>query len=277
MVLLTVAVVCGFTPAAHAMDARPGDPGHRTAVAVYHPDGRWTGSPNAHQPRPALSLSKLYLGYWVMRYGHPNDKRQVEHMIRVSSDSIAGHLDRTYPHAIDAIARDYGLNNTTRNGHWGRSRTSALDVAKFISMVRHDPAATPIIHGMRTAAPVAQDGFRQDYGTSRLPGAEGTKYGWADDRRSSTATVSFGPGWVASALTYGDAGANTHDALSWIRPELPAVPRQLTSSAGPFHAPAAPVRDLLPPEVPPHIRDAVPREWVVPVGPVAVDAPTSSR
>lgn len=264
--VLALAAIVGIAPAAQAMDVRPGSQGGRTAVAVYHPNGAWTGSPDAHQQRRALSLSKLYLGYWVLRYGAPHEKAQVERMIAVSSDSIAGTLDRAHPQAIDAVARQFGLANTYRNGRWGATRTSAYDVAKFVSMIKSDPVAQPIIRGMRYAAPVAQDGFRQDYGTSRLPGAEGTKYGWAGDRRSATATVSFGPGWVAAALTYGDAAANTHDALRWIGPEVGPV----MSSAGPFRAPAAPLRDVLPPQIPPHIKDMVPRDIVVPTGPISV-------
>lgn len=262
--VLALATIAGIAPAANAMDVRPGNPGGRTAVAVYHPNGTWTGSPDAHQPRRALSLSKLYLGYWVLRHGSPAEKRQVERMIAVSSDSIAAQLDRAHPQAIDAVARDFGLRNTYRNGRWGATRTSAYDVAKFVNDIRTDPVAIPIIRGMRNAAPVAQDGFHQNYGTSRLPGAEGTKFGWSDDRRTATATVTFGPGWVASALTYGNVGANTHDALSWIRPELPMP---VTSSVGPFHAPAKPLRDALPPQVPPHIRNAAP-DVLVPTGPV---------
>lgn len=243
------------------MDVRAGAPGGRTAVAVYHPDGSWTGSPDAHRPRAALSLSKLYLGYWVLQHGAPREKAQVEHMIRVSSDSIAGQLDRTYPHAIDATARQFGLANTARRGRWGKTVTSAYDAAKFVQLIRHDPLAAPLIRGMRTAAPIAQDGFRQDYGTARLPGTEGTKFGWSGDRRSNTATVSFGPGWTAAAMTSGDAATNTRDALTWIDPALPAPPM---SSAGPLHVPLVPLRDLLPAPV----RDVVPPGVLVPAGPV---------
>lgn len=168
MCALVIAV--GLAPAAHAVDVKRGAPGGRTAVAVYHPDGSWTGSLDAHQPRAALSLSKLYLGYWVLQHGAPVDKAQVEHMIRVSPDSIAAHLDRRYPQAIDAVARQFGLTNTARRGRWGNTATSAYDAAKFVERIRRDPLAAPIIRGMRTASPIAQDGFRQDYGTSRLPG-----------------------------------------------------------------------------------------------------------
>lgn len=264
--MLALVVAVGLAPAAEAMDVKPGAAGGRTAVAVYHPNGSWTGSPDAHQARPALSLSKLYLGYWVLRHGHPGDKAQVEHMIRVSSDGVAAQLDRKYPHAIDAVARDFGLQNTARRGRWGNTATSAYDVAKFVSMIRNDPVAFPIIQGMRTAAPFAQDGFPQDYGTSRLPGAEGTKFGWSDDRSSYTATVSFGPGWTAAAMTVGDKGANTHDALALIDPNLPwGAPS--TSSVGPYSVPLRPLREVLPPQVPYQIRDAVPPHILVPAGP----------
>lgn len=272
--ILAVVVAVGLAPAAEAMDVKPGAAGGRTAVAVYHPDGSWTGSADAHQPRAALSLSKLYLGYWVLRYGHPGDKGQVEHMIRVSSDSIAAQLDSKYPQAIDAVARDFGLRNTSRRGRWGNTATPAYDVSKFVSMIRNDPAAAPNIRGMRTAAPVAQDGYRQDYGTSRLPGAEGTKFGWSDDRRSYTASVSFGLGWTAAAMTVGDKTANTHDALALIDPNLPWRPTApapgpvpATSSVGPYSVPLRPLRDVLPPQVPYQIRDVVPPHILVPAGP----------
>lgn len=277
--LLACVIAVGFAPAARAMDVKPGAAGGRTAVAVYHPNGSWTGSADAHQPRAALSLSKLYLGYWVLRFGHPGDRGQVEHMIRVSSDLIAEQLDRKYPHAIDAVARDFGLRNTARRGRWGNTATSAHDVAKFVSDIRRDPAAAPIIRGMRTAAPVAQDGFRQDYGTSRLPGAEGTKFGWSDDRWSYTASVSFGPGWTAAALTVGDKNANTHDALALIDPKIPSPqqPRPVgpTSSVGPYSVPLRPLREVLPPQVPYSVRVLVPPEILVPAGPPT--GPGSSR
>ncbi|MBG6122605.1 hypothetical protein [Corynebacterium aquatimens] len=259
--LFLVAAVI-FVPQAAAMDVRAGAQGGRTAVAVYHPNGSWTGSPDATQPRRALSLSKLYLGYWILQHGSPGEKAQVEHMIRVSSDSIAARLDSAHPQAIDVVARNFGLHATHRNGRWGNTSTSAYDVAKFVNDIRFDPVAQPIINGMRTAAPIAQDGFAQNYGTSRLPGAEGTKFGWSDNRWSNMASVSFGPGWTAAAMTNGNAAANTNDALAMIGPEV----HHFAGSS--FALPTirwVPIRELLPPFFPPQLVDLIAPELLWPV------------
>ena len=54
-----------LAPQAHAYHVDPGYARERTALAVVHPDGRVSISPEGEEPRPALSLAKLYLGYWV--------------------------------------------------------------------------------------------------------------------------------------------------------------------------------------------------------------------
>ena len=63
---------------------------------------------------------------------------------------------------------------------------------------------------MATAAPVAADGYRQDFGTSHIPGVWGTKFGWSDDR-TIHASVSTGHGFTVAANTYGDAQTHTAD------------------------------------------------------------------
>ncbi|WP_234947950.1 hypothetical protein [Corynebacterium sp. CNCTC7651] len=251
------------------------------STAVVWENGAHNGSPDANAPRPSLSLSKLYLGYWVLRHGAPADKARVEHMIRVSDDGIATQLDARYPNAIDDVARQFGLTATARNGYWGNSVTSAYDVARFIQAVRWDPVAAPIILGMRTAAPVAADGSPQNFGTSRLPGAQGTKFGWADDPNSATGSVSFGPGWTAAALTLGGPQANTDEALRDIHVAAPGAPGSggpggpgepggpLTMQLGSSTVPALPLRDLiaqLVPGLPPQILAYIPADWLVPVG-----------
>lgn len=249
------------------------------STAVVWDDGTTTGSPDLDAPRPSLSLAKLYLGYWVAYHGAPGDQAKVEQMIRFSDDAVASALDVRYPQAIDEIARDFGLTATVRHGRWGATTTSAHDVARFIHEIQPDPVAFPILDGMRTASPVAADGFHQDYGTSRLPGAEGTKFGWSDDRRSATGTVSFGEGyghgWTAAALTYGDAGANTAEALRDIH--LDGGPREApdarasqsdgpTIQVGPWRLPAKSARELLAPYLPKEILRLIPADWLLPVG-----------
>ena len=76
-------------PAAQAVTLDPHAVPARTQITVRHDSGATVSTANAHESRPALSLSKLYLGYWVLKYGAPADKARVEHMIRVSDDNVA--------------------------------------------------------------------------------------------------------------------------------------------------------------------------------------------
>lgn len=253
LILLAFAVF--IAPNASAISVRGDAASPRSAVAVVHAGGAVEASRNGWEPRPALSLSKLYLGYWVLYHGAPQYRALVGEMVRTSNDGIASVLDATYPQAIDAIARDFKLSATQRRGNWGLTSTSAVDVARFVQAIRHDPVATPLLRGMANAAPIAADGFPQNYGTSRLPGVQGTKFGWADDRRSSTATVSYGNGFAVAVLTYGDAHANTVDAQ-----------RGVDTSVLPGPSGGRRVVDLLPPQTPPEIKGLIPKRWEVPAG-----------
>lgn len=187
----------------------------RTALAVVHPDGRVSISPEAEEPRPALSLAKLYLGYYVLYHGTDEEKSKVEKMIASSDDAIASELDRAHPGAIDEIADDFDLDQTSRVGSWGRTQTSARDLATFISSIVWDPVAKPLFAGMEKQSDVAADGFIQGFGTARLDRVKGSKMGWSDDRGSATGSVSWGEigkeTWAVAALTYGTAYENTVD------------------------------------------------------------------
>ncbi|AKK10108.1 hypothetical protein [Corynebacterium uterequi] len=206
---LLVALACLVaTPVARAATA---DVPARTQAAIVFEDGRTSLTANAHESRSGLSLVKLYLGYWVLQHGSLHDKARVSEMIRVSHDGIATELDRRYPQAIPSVMRDFQLRDSYYSGYWGSSTTSAYDVARFVTAIRYEPLAAPIIDGMVRAAPIAADGYAQNYGTSTIPGAQGTKFGWSDER-TTNATVSFGPGWVIATHTWGSAGLNTADA-----------------------------------------------------------------
>lgn len=209
------AVLLGTSAPAHAVHVDPSYLRERTALAVVHPDGRISLSANGEEPRPALSLAKLYLGYYVLYHGTDDEKDQVEKMIASSNDAIAGRLDRAYPEAIGEIAKDFDLASTARAGSWGKTQTSARDVATFISEILWDPVAKPLFSGMERQDAVAADGFIQGFGTARIKDAKGSKMGWTDDRVSGTGSVSWGETgddtWVAAALTYGTAYENTVD------------------------------------------------------------------
>lgn len=193
----------------------------RTGIAVYHPDGRWSGTSDALETRPALSLAKLYLGYYVLYHGTDSEKELVKDMVRRSSDTYAQRLDRAYPEAIDEIAEDFDLRDTARNGAWGRTTTSPYDMAKFVASILWDPRARPLLDGMKSVSDTAEDGFPQVFGTAKLDNVEGFKTGWADDKVSETGSVAFGQigddVWVAAALTEGDAYDNTADAIRGIK------------------------------------------------------------
>lgn len=203
-------------PQADAVDVIPGDPGERTDLAVYHADGHWTGSPNARETRPALSLAKLYLGYYVLAHGTPQEQGKVLRMVRVSDDVLAVELDEEYPDAINKVAEEFGLEGTYSSGYWGKSGTTPYDLAKFVMEIIDDPVAEPLIRGMANHAPYAEDGMKQDFGTDQLDGAVGSKFGWADDRESASGSVTFGPDWVAAAMSYGDIDEHTDDVHKWI-------------------------------------------------------------
>ena len=82
--------------------------------------------------------------------------------------------------------------------------------------------------GIATAAPVASDGYRQDFGTARIPGIIGTKFGWSDNRQVH-ASASFGPGYSVAANTYGSPADLTGDVLGAVEvaPQVPGLPTPL--------------------------------------------------
>ena len=85
--------------------------------------------------------------------------------------------------------------------------------------------------GMATAAPVAADGYRQDFGTSRIPGVIGTKFGWSDNRRIH-ASVSTAPEFTVAANTYGDAATHTADVTHAVHNAPGAIPAGSSEAIG---------------------------------------------
>ncbi|MBE7338032.1 hypothetical protein [Corynebacterium aurimucosum] len=220
LVLATVAA-----PSAQALTFDPGKVPPRTQMTVRYADGNSVSTGNGHESRPALSLAKLYLGMLVLKYGAPEDKARVENMVRFSEDGTASDLERKYPQAIPSIIGEYRLGETHHNDYWGNTTTSTEDLARFIGVISGDPVAAPLMKGMATAAPVASDGYRQDFGTARIPGIIGTKFGWSDDRQVH-ASASFGPGYSVAANTYGSPADLTADVLGAVevQPQAPSLP-----------------------------------------------------
>lgn len=193
----------------------------RTSLAVVTNNGI-AKTPNADQARPGLSIVKLYMADYVLRYGdHSNSDRYLaERMIRFSDDGAASKINRKYPRAISTIAREYGLRNTRATAHWGNSYTSATDTANFLHKLRIRHPRSLVLHWMRTASPVAADGTRQDWGTVHLPGVNGTKWGWSDYGPQTRASASFGNGYTVASFSWGDRAvqnADTRAAARYLR------------------------------------------------------------
>lgn len=185
----------------------------RTTIAIIHYNGATSLTPNAREARPGLSIVKMYMADYVLRYRKPTSRDRVllERMIRLSDDGAASEINRKYPGAINAIAREYGLTSTKGQPHWGNSTSSAYDAAKFLHRLRKNHPGSSVLRWMQQAAPVAADGTRQNWGTSHLPRVQGTKWGWSDYGRKNVASASFGDNYTAAAFTWGHGGVQTGD------------------------------------------------------------------
>ena len=212
LIAIATALGIAFTQAPHAsaQTLRGHAAPARTQIAVMHLNGHIETSPHAHESWPTQSLSKLFLGYWVLRHGAPGDKAKVEPMIRLSHDGIANALDARYPQAIPEVIHHFGLSNTHYSGYWGSTRSSAVDIARFVNAIQFRPESFPLLQGMVFPAPIAADGYPQNFGTSTLPGVQASKWGWSNNH-DAHASVSIRFGQVVAAITHGDAAAHTHD------------------------------------------------------------------
>lgn len=219
-VLLTVIGLVSAVPA-NAIELADAIP-ERTQIVIVYDDGTIVASENSDESRPALSLAKLYLGYYVLEEGDEEDAALVYDMIRYSQDSTADYLESIYPEAIEEIVDEFDLRDTDWAGYWGNSTTSMLDMAEFVSKVNDDPTAAPLIDGMANTAEEAADGYAQDFGTITLPDMLGTKLGWSDNL-DVHASVSIGSDFVVAANTYGDADTLTEDVQDYLSEDSPEV------------------------------------------------------
>lgn len=176
----------------------------RTSIAVATPTGI-VKTDNADEPRPGLSIVKLYMAHYVLLHGSGSEtERQLsERMIRYSDDGAASAIHRKYPNAISAIAAEYGLKNTTQAAHWGNAYTSATDVAVFLSKLRAAHPGSLVLRWMSSPAEYAADGTRQDWGTATLDNVTGTKWGWSDFGIQSKASASIAPFATVASFSWG--------------------------------------------------------------------------
>lgn len=220
--LLTGLVLALTTAVAHAEDFTTQIPS-RTQLAVLTTTGTAWGTANQHESRAALSTAKLYIVDYALRHGDhaPADITLAEKMIRFSDDGAAEALSGKYPSAITAVAAEYGLDDTHAGAHWGYSTTSVADLVAFIAAKQHTDPDSPILRWMADAGDVAADGTEQNWGTAQLPGVQGTKWGWADrGTAAEVASVSYGPGFVVAAITYGSPENQTADVTQAVTPLL---------------------------------------------------------
>lgn len=191
-----------------------GDEGHSISYIRLH-DGMYMGSAAEHDPRPALSLIKLYIATYVIEQGEYEDKYEALGMIASSSDKSAEELFKKYPDSIDTIAKEYDLESTKAGETWGYSETSTYDVASFISQLIKRDETHPVLVAMSHADPVSEDGYDQDYGTAKLSNVVGSKWGWSNDK-SINSSVSFGKNFVAAASINGSAD----DLTDYVKSEI---------------------------------------------------------
>lgn len=213
---------------APAAAAVPGDSGsltvpERTQIAVGTPFGP-IGTPDMHEARPALSIVKLYMVDYIWQHGDGTDNADLERMIKASDDAAAQRMwDKYGPVSVSAPAEAYGLTSTWPGDNWGTSYTSTADVTTFLNAKMLDPN-TPILGWMRDADPVAADGTEQNWGTSHVPGVQGTKWGWSDYGDSEVASASFGLGFTIAANTWGFPDDQTADVLNSVNPAAVIAP-----------------------------------------------------
>ncbi|WP_328411052.1 hypothetical protein [Nocardia sp. NBC_00403] len=192
----------------------PGAVPSRTAISFRSiiPGIEW-GTANEHEIRTGLSMVKLYIVDYALRHGDgsPSDRTLAERMIRDSDDGAAELLAAKYPQAIDAVAAEYRLAATKAGANWGMSYTSTADVATFLHIKQRTDPESPIFGWMAAADSTASDGTAQDWGTGRLPGVIGTKWGWSDSGPQEVASASFGQGFAVAAHTHGTPDEQTAD------------------------------------------------------------------
>jgi Beta-lactamase enzyme family len=148
----------------------------------------------AERPFPTASMVKLFLAEDILHRARAgqltlgsSDFVQLQAMIRHSDDPAASALWVRFggPAAVTRVAARYGLTGTAPPrvpGQWGEATTTARDLARFLArlpVVAHPADAGALLVWMRTATPMAADGFDQRFGVfGTAPGMPAVKQGW---------------------------------------------------------------------------------------------------
>ncbi len=148
----------------------------------------------ADRPFPTASMVKLFVAEAVLHQARTGqvalgqrDWRLLQAMIQSSDDPAASELWDRFggPRTVRDVAARYGLTGTAPPGdptQWGETTTTARDLARFLALLPSVAAradATTLLVWMRTATPVAADGFDQRFGVfGTAPGRPAVKQGW---------------------------------------------------------------------------------------------------
>jgi hypothetical protein len=160
------------------------------AVVLDHLGRTLLQTPGAEHPVLAASLVKLFVVQQLLARAGPAGGdaatlRRLERAITISDDAAMSALWSVYDGAAlvqDAVVA-FGLTGTAPPvvpGQWGEARTSARDVARFLSALAAAPGAVDsatLLGWMRLTTPTAADGFDQTFGLFAEAGAA-VKQGW---------------------------------------------------------------------------------------------------
>ncbi len=190
---LAVAVAHQYTPVAGASSSSAAE-ARSAGYDAAEDAGTADNGDAAARPFPAASMVKLFLAEHILhraRIGEitlgPAEDQQLQAMIRQSDDAAASSLWVRFDGAgaVTAVAARYGLSGTAPPavpGQWGQATTTARDLAQFLArlpVVAHPADAGALLVWMRTATPVASDGFDQRFGLfGTTPGLPAVKQGW---------------------------------------------------------------------------------------------------
>jgi hypothetical protein len=152
------------------------------------------GNAEADRPFPAASMVKLFMAEDILHRARTgrlalrvDDPFLLQEMIRASDDPAASTLWVRYGggRMVADVARRYGLSGTAPPAvasQWGEATTTARDLARFLSLlptVAHPEDAAALLGWMRTATPLAADGFDQQFGLfGTAPPGTPVKQGW---------------------------------------------------------------------------------------------------
>ncbi|MFI5781858.1 hypothetical protein [Nocardia sp. NPDC051570] len=220
------ALVTGVLASGVLLAAGPGSGGNlpdpavvpaRTAISFRWliPNIAW-GTANENERRNGLSMVKLYIADYALRHGDGSaeDLQLGERMIRTSDDAAANRLSAKYPRAIEAVAAEYHLANTVGGSDWGSAMTCTADLADFLAVKMRRDRNSRLLTWMAAADEIAADGTTQDWGTAKLPGVLGSKWGWSDFGPPEVASASIGLGFTVAAHTHGTGAQQTTDVLA---------------------------------------------------------------